>query len=704
MKLKEFYHILLEANVDKRVEYIRNKYGKALENLLLKYYLNDPTHVSRMFLGNFGMDFPEYIVKRIDPNEGIYSDWIVRSLLKEQFNSTTFYRFVSEDFYKVYEDLQKYHLYKHLFKKLGEELKNPNTAKLADINQIKSFDDLYEKLRLLNHLIEEEEEKESLKAAEKDVEKLYNSSNYLVLTPKTVEASCAYGRNTRWCTASTGSYNYFNQYNRQGPLYIIIDKKNNRKYQFHFQSNQFMDENDHPLDESSFLNEHSEIKPVLLELAFKNEDYSFLAKHDSDLLIEKFETIESVYSKEVIIKNSFLVAVRLSEKHREFVNKAQKLFTINDDETVFFNTDATEFSDLVDFINDGSGRYCISRKYAEKILNGETVYYNHYSSFDSSYWDWLNEKSEKLVIKYVQENYPESEVQTISDAREILDENNDDVVKEYLTNAFDNVYNSSMSNAAYDKVQSAITDVLGKDYFWNGNLNNYLSFKWNKKELIALANELQRSANENSEEGPNCDWNSVYTEWVRMLADSNDLKGVDLDRIGAYPSEKEYGNDFNSLFIELLSNDVSELDLSSINRSMTKFDLYIKEFFEEGLGNMGQGGLTQRGGAGTQQTSSPTIPSNPNGVTGGVKMKYSNSAAKPMNPSKIAGNNAPINYSEIFNSKDPNTLKLFSSDQNNVEGFKTYLSDPKNREAFKKSISDPSRYGDILDMVFAQPQ
>lgn len=688
MNFKDFYSVLLEANVDKRIEYIRKKYGPALESLLdnftdYKLALKKPS--GEGFKIMFKMDFPEYIVKRIDPYEGIYSDWIVRSLLKEPFNNnTTFYRFLTEDFYKVYEDLQKYHRYKNLFKKLGEELNNPNTAKLADINQIKGFDDLYEKLRLLNHLIEEEEEKESLKAAEKEVDKLYDSSNYLILTPKTVEASCAYGRNTRWCTASTGSYNYFDRYNRQGPLYIIIDKKNNRKYQFHFQSNQFMDENDHPLDESSFLNEHLEIKPVLLELAFKNEDYNFLVKHDSDLLIEKFETIESVYSKEVIIKNSFLIAVRLSEKYREFVNKSQKLFTINDEENVIFNTDATEFSDLVDFIKDDNSRYGISRKYAEEILNGETDFYNYDSSFDNSYWDWLNEKSEKLVIKYVQENYPESEVQTISDAREILDENNDDVVKNYLTNAFDDVYNSSISNAAYDKVQSAITDVLGKDYFWNKNNNmTSLSFKWNKKELIALANELQKSATENSEEGPNCDWNSVYSEWVRMLDDNNDLESVDLDRIDSYPSEKEYGNDFNSRFIELLSDDVNEIDLSSINRDMNNFDRYVYKLLGEL--NMAKGGIAnQSGGTAPQQNTAsgtqapPSVSSNP---------------STKVNQPKTTGTNSSMGMNKTGNQQaNPDEMDKMVLDKGT--DFNNILQDPDSSTAvfqhISTSLADPN--------------
>jgi hypothetical protein len=72
-----------------------------------------------------------------------------------------------------------------------------------------------------------------------------------VIIPKNEQAACYYGQGTRWCTAATQSDNYFDSYNRRGNLYIILPKKPNyegEKYQLHFQSEQFMDENDDPVD------------------------------------------------------------------------------------------------------------------------------------------------------------------------------------------------------------------------------------------------------------------------------------------------------------------------------------------------------------------------------------------------------------------------------------------------------------------------
>lgn len=78
-------------------------------------------------------------------------------------------------------------------------------------------------------------------------EKVYEDEDVTVIVPKDEAAACKYGRNTRWCTAATRGTNYFDEYNASGPLYILIPKKPeyaNEKYQLHFPSEQYMDEND----------------------------------------------------------------------------------------------------------------------------------------------------------------------------------------------------------------------------------------------------------------------------------------------------------------------------------------------------------------------------------------------------------------------------------------------------------------------------
>ena len=54
--------------------------------------------------------------------------------------------------------------------------------------------------------------------------------------------SCELGSGSEWCTSTGNSRNYFDDYISNDDLYIFI--KGNEKYQFHYESNQFMDKND----------------------------------------------------------------------------------------------------------------------------------------------------------------------------------------------------------------------------------------------------------------------------------------------------------------------------------------------------------------------------------------------------------------------------------------------------------------------------
>ena len=82
---------------------------------------------------------------------------------------------------------------------------------------------------------------------------IYEDSDWEVWVPKTYAASCKLGQGTSWCTASTESSYYFNSYTRNGDLYININKHNPKeKYQFHFESNSYMDKDDKEINIDEF--------------------------------------------------------------------------------------------------------------------------------------------------------------------------------------------------------------------------------------------------------------------------------------------------------------------------------------------------------------------------------------------------------------------------------------------------------------------
>ncbi len=88
------------------------------------------------------------------------------------------------------------------------------------------------------------------RAPELDV--IYNNDRMAVLVPHSKDAACYIGKGTEWCTAAEESDNYWWEYTKDGPLYAVITDKLG-KFQFHFESGQFMDEHDRYIEDSNAL-------------------------------------------------------------------------------------------------------------------------------------------------------------------------------------------------------------------------------------------------------------------------------------------------------------------------------------------------------------------------------------------------------------------------------------------------------------------
>jgi hypothetical protein len=180
-----------------------------------------------------------------------------------------------------------------------------------DINKITSISDIYNLVK--RYMAQDKKELsvilESL--GPDDYSTLMNGDEWYIFHPKTEKGSCYLGVNTQWCT-TYGPYslnpsyrerdNYFNNYNKQGPLYIMINKKNeNSKYQFHFNSKQYMDPADRQISTGDFLSENIEIRNYFFPSLVKETDatqkgleldrLSILSTEDSVELIRK--TIDS---------------------------------------------------------------------------------------------------------------------------------------------------------------------------------------------------------------------------------------------------------------------------------------------------------------------------------------------------------------------------------------------------------------------------
>lgn len=176
------------------------------------------------------------------------------------------------------------------------------------LDQIKSFDEL---LKITNEYKNKEvtlsnrQQKRNIKS---EAKKIYDKDGWLIIIPKTEEASCYYGANTKWCTAAKND-NRFDQYDDQGPLYIIIDTNTGNKWQFHFGEDEdtFADAKDHYLEdeelEETIKSFPKDLQKFFIKLAKSKLSFTFL-----DALSTEFtdKEIATILNKKPYLFYSFL--------------------------------------------------------------------------------------------------------------------------------------------------------------------------------------------------------------------------------------------------------------------------------------------------------------------------------------------------------------------------------------------------------------
>lgn len=116
-----------------------------------------------------------------------------------------------------------------------------------------------------------------------------NGIDWYIFKPKDEKAACVLGSGTEWCTtwgpnSTNPRYqdrsNRFDSHNRQGSMYIIINKKDNSdKYQFHVPSKQFMNKSDKQVNLDSFFKNKEEV------FLYFNPEFKDLTEYSSDELM-----------------------------------------------------------------------------------------------------------------------------------------------------------------------------------------------------------------------------------------------------------------------------------------------------------------------------------------------------------------------------------------------------------------------------------
>jgi hypothetical protein len=283
-------------------------------NLLNEIGRNDAYN---KFYKNISQDIFDKIVNA-DPfssqnNLGPYAKWLLKLYVDSSLKL--------EDLYKATEYIKLFDRVKH---KLSLDKRNLLTYK--------SLSDLFLAVKDFKSNTQQKTE-----IKQNEAKKVYEDNTWLIVVPLTHKAACYYGSNTEWCTASKDSDSDFNTYTSNNEeLFILIHKTQNRKYQFHFESNQFMDENDREINLETFLNNNKELRGFFNNyLKDKIKNFNF-----SDLVIKDDGSAYIVIDNWKDFENAF-------PDYRNYTNPAIYLNELFDDDLIY----EEYYGDFIDVYN-----------------------------------------------------------------------------------------------------------------------------------------------------------------------------------------------------------------------------------------------------------------------------------------------------------------------------------------------------------------
>jgi len=256
----KFMSILI---LEGRKEDLKKKYSNKFDEETLNWILNISDLV------DFNHKYTDFLLKVVDP----------------KIDATPEYIDIIIDYLKLFDKYQS-----QLEKK--------------DINQYKNVSELENSLKPF-------QEKEQEKELEGQSKKIYEKGDFVVIQPKTEEASCKYGSNTKWCVTSKGSGHFGRYTSGRQSLYFIINKakstnKNYSKVAIHFDDEGFMrywDAQDSPMSQRE-IDVFEYAFPEMIE-SIKNDYKVYKGSMTDRFLIETFDKVgeNSVEAKNYLNSN-----------------------------------------------------------------------------------------------------------------------------------------------------------------------------------------------------------------------------------------------------------------------------------------------------------------------------------------------------------------------------------------------------------------
>lgn len=219
-----------------------------------------------------------------------YLDWMAKQVISADDEN---YFYLSNKYPKVGEDVWKYTLPNIILS--FDKLIKTNRISEKDINRYKTLKELDSKIDEAEKVPSKRQEKLAQKSG--GITKLYEDDKILVIEPKTKEASCFYGRNTKWCISATETENHFDRYISDGYRFLfIIDKNSQEKYAISWKSKdnfRVFDRNDNDLTDEGDVYAETMVKQILPQ-----EGYSVVNKYlGFNFIFDPNQFINSIKNK-----------------------------------------------------------------------------------------------------------------------------------------------------------------------------------------------------------------------------------------------------------------------------------------------------------------------------------------------------------------------------------------------------------------------
>jgi len=410
---------------------------------------------------------------------------------------------------------------------------------------------------------------------------IVREDDYFIVIPKTEFASCFWGRNTEWCTASTKSENYFDHYNEDGPIYICITP-DNKKYQFHINSEP-MDENDEEI--------FNVTDPVLVKLCKINCNYQNIhidlwdnelykkniSEHPSIIfennLINRLSPELILCALEAGISDSDLLKIPSNKFTKEIVD-----YLIEDD--IYLSP--SEFQEVIENIPDELKTWELYNTFMtidldtvpERLLTVENISKHIIENLERDKINFYNnffEDRMELYYKVLDKVLPLITEGNISQDDLIIDDKTLELLKKYHNSIFleytqeDKISYDNIDIPSLVKTQDIIDNInknpeiiplLSKEQLSDKKVINNIIKKVPKEIIFIPLELLTQQQLQKAIKNIKKDKNNSYTNY---LADNLKLRSLE-DYLKFFNAVLKVNNSIPMQYLERLSEYLSNLD------------------------------------------------------------------------------------------------------------------------------------------------